>query len=284
MTKILIHCPSCSETGYLEISEDMIKNSPRGVIAINVQKVVCKHSFIAYIDKNLHIRDYFIVDFQVESPDLDILKGKEVMIPDRDTLDVSLIKLNMSASLISYIIKSIFIKQKIILIIDESIIYNQIIYEQLINLFKYVTKENFQFDIKLIFEKDFLDKKKKYKNCMIFKENQIINNYKKLISIKKLHVEKSIVNRFINETDEKSSLLLFKNDVQKAFELSKLILDIINNSEDKKRANLYRITEDLEKKYDTKINNNYLRFLTDILKFYFEVKLPTMTESFVGVL
>ncbi|GAG34301.1 unnamed protein product, partial [marine sediment metagenome] len=71
MTIIQITCPSCKKKGNIEISDDAIKNVSRGLLAINVaSNIICDHSFITYVDKNLSIRDYFIADFQIEIPDI----------------------------------------------------------------------------------------------------------------------------------------------------------------------------------------------------------------------
>ncbi|MFX1394960.1 MAG: hypothetical protein ACFFAH_15510, partial [Promethearchaeota archaeon] len=65
MNKVQINCPICSKTGSIEISHNILKDSLRGLLAINIAKdIICSHSFIAYIDKNLNVRDYFVADFQ----------------------------------------------------------------------------------------------------------------------------------------------------------------------------------------------------------------------------
>ncbi len=65
MSKMQIICPSCAKNGYIEVSEKDIKGTSRGVLAVNIaENILCSHTFIVYVDKNLMIRDYFLVDFQ----------------------------------------------------------------------------------------------------------------------------------------------------------------------------------------------------------------------------
>ena len=64
-----------------------MKDVKRGLLAVNIpQNVICSHSFIVYIDKNLVIRDYFIADYQlqIEIPILDTLgEQKDVIVPEK---------------------------------------------------------------------------------------------------------------------------------------------------------------------------------------------------------
>ncbi|MFX1339187.1 MAG: hypothetical protein ACFFDK_11310 [Promethearchaeota archaeon] len=58
MTNILVRCPSCSGNGYIDVAEENLKDVKRGLLAVNIPSdIICTHSFIVYIDKNLVIRD-----------------------------------------------------------------------------------------------------------------------------------------------------------------------------------------------------------------------------------
>ena len=106
---ILVQCPSCSEKGYIEVDNDTFKNNPRGIIAINIiEDLICQHSCIVYVDKNFSVRDYFIADLYIEIPDMASPKEIEENIPIPDNINVFLIRINLHAILITYLIKSIF--------------------------------------------------------------------------------------------------------------------------------------------------------------------------------
>ena len=279
MNKIQINCPSCSKTGYIEISPDAMKNTLRGLLAINIAKdIICSHSFIAYIDKNLNVRDYFVADFQIELPQMtpeEISKADKI--PSKDIVDIDLIKLNIPAMLLTYILKSIFLKQKIVLIHDNEYLHNHIH-----NFFKYITQNSFEMDIIIITEEMYKNDKKNYKDSMVFERIDILRNVKNRINPKKLSVEKQIVSRFVTEVGLSYSYIFLKNDILKAFEFSKAIVDLINEIKEKnEKVNTLKISTELEKMYNIKINTIYLNFLIEIVKYYFGATLPSITDSFL---
>jgi hypothetical protein len=89
MAKVEIRCPSCAKIGKIEIKESILSQSIRGITAVNIpENLICEHSFIAYIDKNLAVRDCFIADFQIEIPQLENdQKIKRIDVPDSDFID-----------------------------------------------------------------------------------------------------------------------------------------------------------------------------------------------------
>ena len=114
MVGIEIHCPICSKKGIVEVEENLIRNSERGVSAINVaENLICSHSFVAYIDKNLSVRDSFITDFKIETPDVELEhKLIEAEIPSLDVIDVYLITININALWLTFILHGVFYKKK----------------------------------------------------------------------------------------------------------------------------------------------------------------------------
>ena len=71
-------------------------------------------------------------------------------------------------------------------------------------------------------------------------------------------------------------------DILRAFELSKAIVDFINESKEKKeKVNILKIRTELEILYHIKINIIYLNFLIEIVKHYFGVTVPSITDSFI---
>ena len=118
MTKVEIRCPTCSKKGEIDLSEDLIEKSSRGIIAINMGAQICSHSFVAYIDRNLHVRDCFVTDFQIELPEMETDKLHEGEVPGTDVIDADLIKMDISALNLTYIIHCALINKKILLIIE----------------------------------------------------------------------------------------------------------------------------------------------------------------------
>lgn len=68
MVLVQIVCPICKKVGYIDIDKDSLRQNSRGITAINISmEHICPHSFLAYVDRNFHVRDFMIVDFNVES-------------------------------------------------------------------------------------------------------------------------------------------------------------------------------------------------------------------------
>ena len=94
MSKVEIRCPTCQGVGFIQVSSEAMKNVSRGLLAVNIaEHTICTHSFIAYIDKNLNVRDYFVADFQIEIPDIAPPEEREDLdqkIPGKDIIDIDL--------------------------------------------------------------------------------------------------------------------------------------------------------------------------------------------------
>lgn len=281
MASIKIQCPSCGKKGDFEILEEKIKNVARGLLAVNIaENTICEHSFIAYVDRNFTIRDYFMADFQLEIPEIVPLeKNKDLKITEKELTDLSLIKLNLPVNLMTYVIKSIFLKKKILIISDDSFLNDKIL-----EFFVYITQNSFNYNISFISAEDYKNKHKEFKDYMVFENNKIVNNVKKSINPKKLKMEKYIVHKFLSEIDFNSSLIMLKNELQKIYTLSNSIVNLIQNKKENEKINILKISKKLAEIYKIKIKNEYLEFLTEIVKNYFEIKIPSLSQSFHDLL
>lgn len=280
MAILQVICPECSSRGNIEISNNAIKNVSSGLLAVNVpQGTICSHSFITYVDKNLEIRDYFMADFQFELPDTAPTEEFKVDFSEEILTGLSLIKLNLSATLLTYILKSILMKKNILLISKESFMNPHIL-----GFFKMITQDNFNFNISFISEEEFKYRSNEFKDFMIFEGNEIVNNVNQSLNPKTLKVEKKIVHIFISEVDLNSSLIMLKNELLKAYLLSNLIVDFIQKINNINNLNISKLCKNLEKSQKVKINNDYLLFLLDIVRNYFGFNIPSATESFFKLL
>lgn len=282
MPNIAIKCPLCSKKGVISIEEDLIKNSSRGLLSVHIANdIICKHTFTAYIDKNLQVRDYFFVDFSVKLPEISLIENLEQQsVPIKEIIDVDLIKLNIPAITLTYIIKSIFLKQKIVLISNQEFLYHHIE-----KFFEYITQNSFEMDFSLINSDDYKNNKKSYKDAMVFDSNKIIRNNKNLINPKKLDIEKKIVERFYSESQLGYSYIVLKNEIFKAYELSKQIIQEIEGvKKSGNQPNILTIQNEVEKVYKAKIDKLYLKFLIEIIDNYFEVSVPSLINGLFGFL
>ena len=282
MTSVLIVCPSCKTQGNIDVSLDVLKGATKGLLAINISPdIICPHSFVAYIDKNLKIRDYFMGDFKIQLPEISsIEKVSAANEPQKKIIDVDLIRFNIPAIQLTYIIKSIFSKQKIVLIFDQEFLYDHIH-----NFFKYITKGSFEPDISIISREMYNNEKKKYKDSMVFESYNMLNNPKKIIDPKDLAIEKQLVSRFLTEKELNYSYVILKNEIQKIAELSRKIEELIKEHEEKNEdINILKIHYQLEDSYNTKINMGYFKYLLSIVSNYYGITIPSFTESFFDLI
>jgi len=276
MAKIEVRCPICSKKGKMEVSEDLIKQTTRGLIAINVtENLVCEHSFIAYVDKNLAVRDYFIPDFQITLPEASQVETEqEEAVSTAELLNLESIRMNLPDVMLIYIIRAILLKEQVVIISDHSFLFNHII-----NFFKYITQNSFENDIFICSIVDYMKNKKQYEEAIVLGRNEVLKDIKKVIDPKKLKVVRNIVEKFLAETDLMSSLIILKNEIQKAYDLAKKTVDFINQIEEKEEFNSKLIINHLKEVYDSKISMNYLDFLLEIVEDYFGVIVPKGSDG-----
>ena len=282
MTSVRIVCPSCNKQGNIDVSFDVLKGATKGLLAINISPdIICPHSFVAYVDKNLKIRDYFMADFKIQLPEISSIEKVSVASePQKKIIDVDLIRFNMSAIQLTYILKSIFSKQKIVMILDQEFLYDHIH-----NFLKYITKGSFEPNISIITRELYDNEKKKYKDSIVLEGYNMLNNPKKIIDIKDLAIEKQLVSRFLTEKELNYSYIILKNEIQKIAELSKKVMEIIKvHNEKNENINILKIHSQLEDFYKTKINMGYFKYLLSNVGNYYGIKIPTFTESLLDLL
>lgn len=281
--KIEVRCPACSKIGYIEVSEEVIKNVVRGLLAVNVtENIACEHSFVAYVDKNLQIRDYMLADFQIELPDAILdQEVEESVIPKANVPDTDLIKLNLPAILIAFVLKAILFKKSAVIILDQDYLH-----ENVLNFFHYITEKSFFTDITVLTKDQYEKNKKNYKNHIIFEGNSIITDKDKIIDIKQLKIETRFVQQFYANYESLNSLIVLKNEIKKAYQLSKTIGEFIKDYKEKETLNSKKIIDNISKGYGFKIQKPYFNFLIEIVKNYFKIEVPVMSDvaNFLGYL
>ena len=279
MVRVEIRCPACAKVGNVEIEENIINQSVRGITAVNVAEfLICEHSFVAYIDKNLAVRDCFIADFQIELPQIeDQQKIEAVDVPDSDYIDIYLISININALWLTYILHGCFYRKKILILNDLKVLN-----DHLIHFFDFIFQNTFEIDIsidtKIIYKKN----KKLFKNHIVIDNNKILNDKKQIMKPRMLKIEKSIVQGFLGEPDPKSSLIIIKNEINQAYVLAQ---EVIEFAKDKKSFFLQDLITHFKTIHGTKIQPSYAKFLIEIVENYFEIEVPIMdVSSMLGLL
>ncbi|MFW9952849.1 MAG: hypothetical protein ACFFKA_22235 [Candidatus Thorarchaeota archaeon] len=270
MAKLEIRCPICSKWEKIEILDDAKKNVKKGLLAVNIAPgMICDHSFIAYIDKNLVVREYFTADFKIEAPGVDTSQEEnKKTLSEAESIKFELIKQNLPEELMIFIFKAIFSGKKIIILLED-----QLLYDPIINFFRFVLQDLFDFDLLIMSEGSFKQAKIKYDNFIVFKNSNIIHGKSKIFDYKKLSIEKSIIQKFLAEYELTTGFIILRNEIQKAYEFSKELTEFINFT--KKEITTAKILiEHINEKKNKRIKKNYLTFLLNIVKNYFKVDLP----------
>ena len=281
MKKIEVRCPSCAARGFIEVSEEEVERAARGVFSVNISEgFICEHSFVAYIDKNFSVRDTFTTDFQLELPE--IIPKKSIEPKDSaqlDSINVSLIKLNLSASLIAYILRAILCKRKIVLIFDQIFMLDDVR-----RFFDYITINSFETELVVISKDQYNNES--YNDYIVFNRKDVIKDDDGIIDVKKLGVERSLVQKFLEEYEPGASLIYLQNGLQKAYELSETIADIVKGLKKKEKVYSKKIIGDLSRIHNVKIQLAYLNFLFEIVENYFKVEVPKSSKvsNFLGTL
>ncbi|MHA2394569.1 MAG: hypothetical protein ACXAEX_21785 [Promethearchaeota archaeon] len=282
MAKIDVRCPVCSNWEKIDISDDITENAKKGIVAINITAgMICEHSFIAYVDKNLSVRDSLIADFKIEAPETsDTNEVIDATPQEIETIKFDLIKLNIPEVLMASIFRSIFLGKDVILISDD-----QFLATHIINFFNYAKKNIFDTSIIAMSKLDYKNDKKKYADYIVFEKGEIIQDKHHFINLKKLTVEKNIARKFLGEYDLVTGLIILKNEIQKAITFSKTISEFIINSANKNWTSKILI-DHIADTHHEKIQVAYLTFLLDIVKYYYKVEVPKIdgVSDFLGFL
>ena len=272
MSQIVIQCPSCNKKGKLEIDSEAIQKSSRGVTAITVsENLICEHSFIAYIDKNLKVRDCFISDFSLEIPTIQVEEKEEKKgIPNAEDIDVFLISMNIKATWLANILRGVFYKENILLINELPNLNRHIE-----NFFKYIFANSYDFDILFKEMTEYRKTKKQFKEFLVLSDNKVLNDKKNIINPKKMDIEKGFVQKFLTETNPQSALIILKSELQTSFQLAEDIIDFSKTLGENEVLTIKRITDHLSEKYQKKILPTYIFFLLDVIQNYFGLELNT---------
>ncbi|MFW9894502.1 MAG: hypothetical protein ACFFD7_01705 [Candidatus Thorarchaeota archaeon] len=274
MAKVEIHCPICTKWANIEILEDAAKNVKKGLLAVNIEPgMICEHSFIAYVDKNLIVRDCFIADFKIETPEV-ILTQQDTnndSLTEPEDIRIDLIKMNIPEKLMIFVFKAIFARKKIVVLSE-----NHFLYIHLMAFLKFIIRDLFDFDLIFVSEQSYDKSMNEYEDYVVFKKSDILHDKDNIIESKKLSVEKSIVKKFLAEYEFSTGLIILRNEFQKAYEFSKQLANYISNNQEESFTSKILI-EYVNEKQNDRINKDYLNFLLNIVLHHFNVEIPKIS-------
>jgi hypothetical protein len=277
MKEVKINCPLCNKSGKIEVDEEILENSQRGIAAINVQEsIICAHSFVAYIDKNYNVRDSFVSDFRIDLPNVKIEEKIQKAPQIRfDESSIDLILLDLSAFELASILNGVFSKEKLLLICD-----NEIISEKLAFMLEYIFQNTFDYEIEIVNRLEYIRYKRDYEGYQIIETDKDLTKKKKEKIIKNIRIESAIIEKFLSEQNSLTGLLILKNEIIKVFEMSKSITEILQNYSGKHKISKKKLFDLLGDKYGIEIQSEYLEFLLEVTKNYHEHNLSGLSDYF----
>jgi len=257
----------------IEISKEDVKKAAKGLFAVNIDKTICSHSFIAYVDKNLAIRDCYIADFQIELPEVLPDKKVETVPTKTEEFDIALVKLNLLPTQLVSTIRAIVTGKKIVILSNDPFINKHVE-----NFLKYITANSFKNEITIISVDDYKKEKKQYKEHIVLQANQIIKDETNIINPKKMDIERAIVQNFFDTYNLETSALLLKNELLNLHEYSRDLIDLLDNYKGPKKLGKKELIKKLNIRLNIKLTGKYLELLLNILTNYFDHDISTISD------
>jgi hypothetical protein len=279
--KIRVKCPICSKNSFVEINAEM-REKIQGITSVSIgNNSSCSHNLNIYLDSNLAVRDIFIADFQFELPQLEPgMKFTEFLTQNKDAIDIFSIKLNFLPNFLTNILHGIFLRKKILVLIDQD--FKKSLFCDFIN---FIYNDTFKIDITVEKVNYCQESQEFLKNFdIILVETKIIVDSKNILSHKKLRVERKIIQNFFAEMDHYLSLFKLHNEIKKAYSLSKTVSDFLKNQKNSKKVETMRIINYIENVHKVKVSSFYLNFLIEIVENYFKINIPTICKNIVEFL
>ncbi|MBY9021703.1 MAG: hypothetical protein KGD67_11650, partial [Candidatus Lokiarchaeota archaeon] len=141
------------------------------------------------------------------------------------------------------------------------------------NFFHYLTQDAFNIDISLLSKEQYTNKKEKYQDYMVLEQREIINNVDNLIDPNDLTIEKQIVRNFLFESNLIESLNNLKSEILQFFNLSKSIMEFINQNNESNELTSQMVHQHLKKIAKKEISSDLLHLLLEIAQNYFAADL-----------
>ncbi len=281
MAKINIQCPLCAKKGTINIEDNIVLKNSRGITAVNIEELlVCQHSFVAYIDKNLSVRDCFIADFTIELPQIVIeqQQPEEVFVPTESMINTYLLTLNFHAQFFANVIRCCLFNAKFVIVNDLDLLNRH-----LVNLFEFAFQGTFNVKFLVIPHIEFRENKKLFNNYIVLDGEKVFNDKNKILKQKNLKIESKIIQDFFNESDSKTGLIVLKNEILKIYMLTNETLDFIETMENGAPLDASKLNEYLSRIHNAKISPSYIDFLVDVVKHYYDVKIIDAADFFKGI-
>jgi predicted transcriptional regulator len=218
-------------------------------------------------------------DVQILLPEMEIEGINDTALPEKDIVDVDLIKTYIEPISFAYIIYGVILKKKILFLLDNSFLKNH-----LRNLIEFTFKDSFDYNILVESFENYIKNKESYEEALILGEKKVIKHIQtKTFREKELRIEQDIVKKFMGKPQRSSSLICLKEEIQKAYILAKELVKKISKKEkgEDQKFDVKQLFRDLEEKHDITLALPYIYFLMEIVESYFEKEVSEVWKFFL---
>jgi hypothetical protein len=208
------------------------------------------------------------------------IKGiSDIEVPDKNILDVELIKEYIEPISLAYIIYGVVLRKKVLFLLDNSFLK-----EHLNNLFEFIFENSFEYDILVESFENYIKNKKSYEGTLILGEKKVIKNINnEAVREKDIKVEQDIIKTFLSKPQRKASLLSLKEEVQKAYILANELVEEISKKEkgEGQKIDVKQLFQDLEESHNITLALPYIYFLMEIVENYFKKEVSEIWKFFL---
>ncbi|MFW9941353.1 MAG: hypothetical protein ACFFFT_09950, partial [Candidatus Thorarchaeota archaeon] len=142
------------------------------------------------------------------------------------------------------------------------------------NLIDYIFQKSFTGDILIKSKSQYKKNRQLYEEYIILYEKNIVNETRKLINSDHLRYETELVRTFYNNNDNNSSVLDLKEKLEGIYMLTRQLFSYFERIDSKKPLSPRILIKHLEESLLVKkIRRQYLYFLTDIIRAYFNLNI-----------
>jgi hypothetical protein len=191
--------------------------------------------------------------------------------------ELNVVKINLNASSIVYIIRAILLKKKVLLVSDKISLY-----EHYRRFFDSITQDSFVINLSFATKILYKLKRNDFQEFVVIGEDQeVFQDADTVIDQKKISIEENIVQKFFKITEILPSLIYLRRKIQRIYENSRKISKIAEKYNTSESKDYNQITKSLEGRSILYFQPDFLDLLIDVVENYFEVHVPSSLKLFL---
>ena len=268
---VFINCPICKKSGHIKVPEDVVKAKRTGLSTVTVERRICEHTFLVYVDRNFNMRESEKIDY-IQSPAIvaQVDKPKEVIFSDEE---ITFIKSDFYPLMLTYTLKSFLNNQNTAIVLENGKDALIPIYEKFLN---YIFEDSFSIAFQIIPYDTYVSSKIRSNSNIVIQNVDILKDQHHILRNADFRVERGFIQKLYDGDFKKETIKNLKLEIENAFILSKAVKDLIDK---KKRLNLTKIIKYLKKEFRIEVNVRYAEFLIDIVKNYFNTEVKELYKN-----